>query len=120
MAIVEEAKLDNFDQQLAKSKMSTLRNHLQALLQKKIRIDLEIKRTKKKLSKLKTTSQTYIKTRVSFEGFDYDHLDPSTMELLKEKIGQDNFLELQQIDEQVYLIEELLDAYSDIPLYEDD
>lgn len=49
------------------SKIKGVSEHLAALLQKKIRIDLEIKRTKNQLTKLKKRSSTQLKLSASLE-----------------------------------------------------
>lgn len=112
--ILETARSDSPDQERAiqrkilKSKMESLNMTLQNLLQKKIRIDLEIKRTKKKLSKLKNSSQTYVKTTVELEGFDYDLFSLEDHELLKQKVTLEAYSELVQLDEEVLIAERLI------------
>lgn len=110
---------DSMQRSLLTSKLKSLNDHLSALLQKKIRIDLEIKRTKKKLSKLKSQSQTYVKTRVQLEGLNYETFGPDEKKILIENVGQEVFEEIYNLDKQVYDAESILEELENLPLYED-
>lgn len=105
------------ERRLRTSKLKSLQNQLEILIQKKIRIDLEIKRTKKKLSKIKESSKTEVKTRLSLEGFDYDSLTLDQSRLFQEKFP-DEFKDLLALDEQIVHSEELLQESEELPLFE--
>lgn len=107
---------DQMQRKILQSKLKGLNNHISNLLQKKVRIDLEIKRTKKKLSKLKKSSQTYVKTRVSLEGFDYDQFTQDDLSLLLESVGEDVFQELLELDEEIEKSQQLLEEIAQLPL----
>lgn len=109
----------DFESKLLLSKLKSLNEHLSALIQKKIRIDLEIKRTRRKLSKLKQQSKTYVKTRVEIEGFDYDLFTPEDLIPLQESVGEEAFKKLIKLDSEVERAEKLETDYADLPLYED-
>lgn len=116
----EELTLEqNFDSKTVTSKMASLNSHLKALLQKKIRIDLEIRRTKKKLSKMKNRSSTYVKTTVSLEGFNLDYLTPELNSILEEKLGPDKNQDMALLLEQIQIAETLEQEASRLPLYEE-
>lgn len=107
---------DSYERKLLKSKLESLNNHLEALIQKKIRLDLEIRRTRKKLSKLKTQSSTKVKLGISAEGFNV----PSNREevsLLQEQIDPQIFKSLADLDLEIDRSEEILETYKDLPLY---
>lgn len=101
------------------SKLESLKNQLANLLQKKIRIDLEIKRTRKKLSKLKEESKTLVKTSLQLEGVlpGPDGLIDNNLAL--RKLGQQSYEETLKLDLLLDEVQELLEAYADIPLYSD-
>lgn len=50
------------------SKIKGVNSYLASLLQKKLRIELEIRRTRTRLSKLKSRSQTIVRTKINLEG----------------------------------------------------
>lgn len=105
------------ERKLRTSKMKSLNSQLENLIQKKIRIDLEIQKTKKKLSKLKETSKTSVKTSLSLEGFDYDQLTPEDCDQLRAENPND-FSELLSLDEQIYRSEGILEEIEELPLFE--
>lgn len=117
LQVVNEADVRNFDLKAAKSKLDSLESHLESILQKKIRLDLEIKRTRSKISKLKSRCQTLVKASVSLEGFDYDHMTQDKRILLEEQIGSDKIQEIIELEKTFLQIEDLLDVYKDLPLY---
>lgn len=118
--IKKEIKLEsNFDSKTVTSKMASLNSHLKSLLQKKIRIDLEIRRTRKKLSKMKNRSSTYIKTSISLEGFDPDHLKPDLTPILEEKLGNDRNQEFALLNEQILIADSLITESENLPLYDE-
>lgn len=105
------------ERKLRTSKLKSLNSQLENLIQKKIRIDLEILRTKKKLSKLKESSKTSVKASLSIEGFDYDSFSPEDNLTLQEKLPTD-YQDLLNLDEQIYRSEEILKETEDLPLFE--
>lgn len=105
------------ERKLRTSKLKGLNSQLESLIQKKIRIDLEIQRTKKKLSKLKESSKTSVKASLSMEGFDYDSFSPEDNLNLQEKLPAD-YPDLLSLDEQIYRSEEILKEIEDLPLFE--
>lgn len=118
-AVSPEASEETIERKLLSSKIKSLNNQLASLIQKKIRIDLEIKRTKRKLTKIKNQSLTNVKMKVELEGFNYDSLSQEQLEFLQESIGQEDFKSLLDLDEQIILADRILKDYQDLPLYED-
>lgn len=57
----------SLEAQALTSKIQTLSNQLKVLLQKKIRLDIEIRRTKRTLSKLKSNSSSLLKISAAVE-----------------------------------------------------
>lgn len=111
---------DSVQRKLFTSKLKSLNDQISNLLQKKIRIDLEIKRTKKKISKLKSNSLTYIKSSVQLEGFNYDSLDNENEALnFINEVGQETYQELWNLDEQIFRAEKLLSELESVPLFEE-
>lgn len=69
------------------SKIKGLNDHLQALLQKKIRIDIEIRKTKRQITKLRQSKNFVLKTSVALEqsfAADPDHPFESFLRQLEE------------------------------------
>lgn len=118
--VVQEVSLQNFDAKLATSKLKSLQDHLSAILQKKIRLDLEIKRVRNRISKLKEKQLTQVKASVSLEGFDYDHLNPDLVDLLRERVGEDKIQEITELELVIQEIDKLLETYQNLPLYEEE
>lgn len=115
-----QSNQDSLDRRLLTSKLKSLNTILQNLLQKKIRIDLEIRRTKKRISKLKSQSQTLVKTHVELEGdLNYDHLSNQDLKVLQERFGEQVFSELFELDKEVFEAQQLLTEIEKLPLYED-
>lgn len=115
-----QSNQESLDRRLLTSKLKSLNTILQNLLQKKIRIDLEIRRTKKRISKLKSQSQTYVKTHVELEGdLNYDHLSNQDLKVLQERFGEQVFSELFELDKEVFEAQQLLTEIEKLPLYED-
>jgi regulator of replication initiation timing len=96
------------------SKIETLNNQLNSLLQKKIRIELEIKRTRKRLSKLKSESQTMFKTAVQLEGIDPDSDDPKDIQFLIETWSPETIQEFLDLGEQEKLASELIQQSEEV------
>lgn len=63
------------------SKIKGINSYLATLLQKKIRLELEIRRTKQRLSKLKKMSMTIVKTSIQVEGLHEVPEDPSNSQI---------------------------------------
>lgn len=110
-ALLEETRNrqeDSLRRKAILSKMKGIQNQIEALLQKKIRLEFEIKSQKKKLSKLKQQSKFELKTAVELEGFNYDELTPKQSLLLEDKIGSEEFDILLQLQENIDSTEQLL------------
>ena len=101
------------------SKIKGLNDQLSALLQKKIRIDLEIKRTRKKLSKLKSQSSTFVKTRIQLENFDPLSFTSEDLQLFQEAVGEDAFQSYLKLDQEIDRAELLLQDSENLPLYDE-
>lgn len=117
----ESFLLEQNDQAMRKlltSKMKSLEQHLESLVQKKIRLDIEIKRTKKKLSKLKTSGSDYIKARIELEGFSLEQFGPDQEQMFLESLGLNTFLDFQELDQLVDRAEQLIQEVEDLPLFE--
>lgn len=107
---------EGLERKLLRSKLETLNHTLENLLQKKIRIDLEIKRTKKKLSKLKSSSQTLVRTKVELEGFNYETFSLDDHDLFRAKISEKEYKELLELDREVFIAEGLIQEADELPL----
>lgn len=108
--VLAEATQDaNAKRQLA-SKIRSLNSTLESLLQKKIRIDLEIRSVRKKLTKLKKSSNLEIKTHVSLES----SLSPEIQGL------RDYLLDTtsNELEQELQRADYLLESYADLPLYQ--
>lgn len=90
-------KEDQTQRRILLSKIKSVNDHIAALLQKKIRIDLEIRHSKKKLSQLKSQVQTLVKTRVELEGINYESLNQKDCENFNGKSGKRSFRRIAQI-----------------------
>lgn len=101
------------------SKMETLKNQLENLLQKKIRIDLEIKRTRKKLTRIKSEAQTFVRTSIQLEGANPDSEDPKDYQIIREAYSQEEINQYAHLEDLVKEAEEILRIYEEIPLYSD-
>jgi len=90
---------ENFEAKVIASKIKSLNNLIQNLMQKKIRIDLEMKRTKVKISNLKKMTMTSAKASLKLE--DHQFPIPSRDEAIQicEQNGIDfeDFLEINEI-----------------------
>jgi hypothetical protein len=112
-----QEKQDQVERQLLVSKLKSLNDHISNLLQKKIRIDLEIRRTKKKLSKLKSSSKTYVHTKLELEGFIPEFYDPRIYNsILLEQVGKEVFQELLELDQLIDQADLLLQEIESLPL----
>lgn len=107
--LLEQA--DEANRKLLISKLKGLNDHLSNLVQKQLRLELEIKRTKKKLSRLKNDSQTYVKAKIQLEGFNQFPLSQEQTRMLSEKVGYETFKEIIQLDQ---LIDEATDLNQEI------
>jgi hypothetical protein len=94
-------KDERAERRLLTSKMKSLNNQLNLLTQKKLRLDIEIKRTKKKLSKIKKSSMTNIQAKLQIEGFDYSKFSPDDLNLLREQVGPEEYEELLELDKEI-------------------
>lgn len=95
---------------LAKSKLESMKNQLEILLKKKIRIDNEILILKRSIRQKSKMTQLRIKTKINLEAYDQETLDATeeTREFLNRELPDviPHFLELDQLLEE---IEDLLD-----------
>lgn len=108
-----ESQMKSAERKMRTSKLKSLRNYLEIIIQKKIRLDIEIKRTKEKISKIKDSSKTEVKTSLSLENFDYDSFsDEDREELLRR--DPELFQELLDLDEQIFLTENLLSELEEL------
>lgn len=112
-----DKKQQMLELQALKSKMQSLREHLKALADKKVRLDLEIQRTKVKLSKLQKFSTTRLKSSLSLEILDVD--PNSRSELVLEAYGQEFFDVTLALDQEIDEAVRLLDELESLPLFED-
>lgn len=101
------------------AKLKGLNGYLTSLLQKKIRIDLEIKRTKRQLSKLKKSSSTKLKTSIQLENAlaTGNPLNLRELRLLAEETLPASVL--QEFTEVLLESEKLLCEVAELPLYEE-
>lgn len=79
---------ENLEARILKSKIQSVNNYIENLLHKKARIDLEIKRQRKTLSKLKKKSSTYLKLSLQVEDSQVEALNEET---ILELSGKENF-----------------------------
>lgn len=98
------------------SKLKSLTSQLQLLLQKKIRIDLEIRSTRTKLNKLKTRSSAEFKTSLQFEGVDTSSV-PIPIQAVKEAVSPELFEEFQEFDKALREADVIVEQTMDLPLY---
>lgn len=106
-------------QQSILSKIRSLNNYLEAIIQKKIRLDLEIKRTRVQLTKLRSISTTEIRATAAREGFTNLPLDPREARILQENMAPEEFQILNELDREIDRAQELLEIYKDLPLYQE-
>lgn len=111
-------KNSQLELQALQSKMKSLREHLQALADKKIRLDLEIKRTRLKLSKLQKYSTTRLKTSLSLENMELKK-GQNIKDFVLEQFGQEFFDVTYSLDQEIDKTIELLDDLESLPLFED-
>lgn len=98
------------------SKMKSLTSQLQNLLQKKIRLDLEIRNTRKKLSKLKTASKNTLKVSLELEGLDLSSEEPISRKVVLEVAGEELTKEFFAFDRVLDEVELVLSSTKDLPL----
>lgn len=108
-----ESQMKSAERKMRTSKLKSLRNYLEIIIQKKIRLDIEIKRTKEKISKIKESSKTEVKTSLSLENFDYDSFSNEDREELLRR-DPELFQELFDLDEQIFLTENLLSELEEL------
>lgn len=102
-------KEDRLQSQILKSKIQSVNNYIESLLQKKMRLDLEIKRQKKVLSKLKQKSTTELKLSVELEGESLRPLSQEEIQILKEALSPTEFETLVDLDKEIDRATRLLD-----------
>lgn len=101
------------------AKIKGLNGYLTSLLQKKIRIDLEIRRTKKQLTKLKKNSSLQIKSSIKLENALASDETPSYSELRLLAEGALPATVLQDFTEVLLESEKLLCEVEELPLYKE-
>jgi len=105
--------MKKIDFQQAASKVKSLNLLLQNLMQKKIRIDLEIKRTKMKLSNFKKFSEVSLKSSLQIEESTFPYF--TSIDDAKnhcQEIGVD-FEATRELDEALDEAKELLSIYEE-------
>lgn len=98
------------------SKLKGLNDHLAALIQKKIRIDLEIKKTRNSITKLRQRSSFQMKLSTAVEsrtGDPYQDFPFFVREVLEERIEDQIALESDRSDDLLLEVEELKDYLYD-------
>lgn len=113
--IVNEATILS-DLQLHKNKLSNMKDHLETLLRKKIRLESEISLLKKQIADKQKHFELQTKTKISLESQQtWDLKDPMPVWLQEEILEQhpnlhECILEFDQVSMEIH---ELLEAYSD-------
>lgn len=123
ISTLQEEKSDKLQEKLRRqsllSKLRSLNNYLEAIIQKKIRLDLEIKRTRVQITKLKSITSTEVKATALREGFETLPLSEKETRKLLELVGSEEFNFLKDLDEEIDRAQYLLEEYRDLPLFED-
>lgn len=124
ISTIQEGKVkDKIEEELRRksllSKLRSLNSYLESIIQKKIRLDLEIKRTRVQISKLKSITSTEVKASATREGFERYPLTPRESLRLLEQVGQEEFNFLRELDEEIDRAQYLLEEYQDLPIFED-
>lgn len=123
ISTLQEEKSDKLQEKLRRqsllSKLRSLNNYLEAIIQKKIRLDLEIKRTRVQITKLKSITSTEVKATALREGFETLPLSEKETRKLLESVGSEEFNFLKDLDEEIDRAQYLLEEYRDLPLFED-
>lgn len=123
ISTLQEEKSDKLQEKLRRqsllSKLRSLNNYLEAIIQKKIRLDLEIKRTRVQITKLKSITSTEVKATALREGFETLPLSQKETRKLLELVGSEEFNFLKDLDEEIDRAQYLLEEYRDLPLFED-
>lgn len=107
-----------FDAKATKSKIESLHQHYANLIQKKIRLDLEIKKIQQKARKLTTRTQKNVRERADetirlvLESRHENPENPLTEEFTE-------LSDLQELKQSLQSFETFLEVYQDLPLYED-
>lgn len=118
--LLQEAKQSEDLKEISKrqclSKIKSLNNYIENLLQKKIRLDLEIRRQKKVLSNIKKQSETLLKTSISMEGhIPLEEIRPLTseeIEIIKE--NSELFEFTVDLDREIDVSNDLLQEISEL------
>lgn len=97
------------------AKLKGINGYLQSLLQKRIRLDLEIKRTKRQISKLKKKSSLIVKTSIQLETAS----GPLTISQMRQICNRPSETSLQEFESALLETEKLLQEVATIPLIED-
>lgn len=94
----EEESPSLLEKRAIASKLKSLNDTLDALIQKKIRIELEIKNVRRKAKNLSKRSKTNLKIEIENFGFSPEGLNPAECEILREQMGQEEYDETVKID----------------------
>lgn len=115
----DESTLQALQKKQTISKIRSVNNYIQNLLQKKIRIDLEIRRQKKVLSKLKKQSEFSLKTTLKLEGnLPIEEIRPLTQEecnLLRENSELFNYT--KELDQEIDISDQLLEEITQLETF---
>lgn len=100
--------------QLQKNKLRNMKDQLEILLRKRIRLDSEIKVLKKSLTKRKKSFQLSLKTKISLEAFNPETLEPTeeTVHFIEENLPE-CLPVLREYDQILREIEVLLEDLGD-------
>lgn len=110
--ILESQKEEQLQSMILKSKMRSINNYIESLLQKKARIDLEIKRQKQVLSKLQRKSKMELKLSASLETV--RPLTPEEFAFIQEEKDPKELSTLIDLDKEVDRAEILLTEISSL------
>jgi mRNA-degrading endonuclease RelE of RelBE toxin-antitoxin system len=96
--IKEEESRSLLEKRAIASKLKSLNDTLDALIQKKIRIELEIKNVRRKAKNLSKQSKTRLTIEVESFGYSPYELTPTECDFLREQMGQEEYEETVKID----------------------
>lgn len=96
--IKEEESRSLIEKRTIASKLKSLNDTLDALIQKKIRIELEIKNVRRKAKNLSKQSKTRLTIEVESFGYSPYELTPTECDNLREQMGQEEYEETVKID----------------------